>query len=218
MTATYSGDEQHQPAVSAAVTQTVQAAATSLAIAAQDPNPSIPGQPVTVSVNVLLPDGALGPATGTISIDADDGASCTIALPATSCALAFTVRGVQQVAAHYPGNADFLSSDAFSQHAVNFQPIATDDETTSNEDQPFTVNATDGVLSNDSDPDGNELVVGDAGPRTAGGIGGVVTVFYDGSYEYTPPPDANGDATFEYTRRWPRTHPRRRRSRSTCGP
>jgi hypothetical protein len=24
-------------------------------------------------------------------------------------------------------------------------------------------------------------------------------VFYDGSYEYAPPPDANGDATFEYT-------------------
>jgi hypothetical protein len=197
--ATYSGDEQHQPAVSPAVTQTVQPAATSLAIASQSPNPSIPGQPVTVSVNLQLAGGALGPATGAISIAADDGASCAIVLPATSCALAFTTRGVQQVAAHYPGNADFLSSDASSQHAINFQPIAADDEATTNEDQPFTVNATDGVLSNDEDPDGNELVVGDEGPRTAGGIGGIVTVFYDGSYEYAPPPDANGDATFEYT-------------------
>jgi hypothetical protein len=199
VTATYSGDEQHQPAVSAAVTQIVQPAATSLAIASQNPNPSIPGQLVTVSVNVLLPDGALGPATGTITIVADDGGTCTTALPATSCALAFTVRGEQQVAAHYPGNADFLSSDASSQHAVNFQPVAVDDEATTNEDEPFTVNATDGVLSNDEDPDGTELVVGDEGTRTAGGIGGTVTVFYDGSYEYAPPPDANGDATFEYT-------------------
>ncbi|MET0229520.1 MAG: Ig-like domain repeat protein, partial [Rhodanobacteraceae bacterium] len=165
VTATYSGDEEHQPAVSAAVTQTVTPAATALAIASQNPNPSIPGQPVTVSVNLQLIGGAPGPATGAISIDADDGGACTITLPATSCALAFTARGVQQVAAHYAGNADFSSSSAFSHQSVNFRPIATDDEMTSNEDQPFTVNATDGVLANDEDPDGGDLVVGDPGPR-----------------------------------------------------
>jgi len=199
VTATYGGDETHQPSISDPVTQDVQPVATTLAIASQTPDPSIPDQLVTVSVNLLLVGGAPGPATGTISIDANEGAACTIVLPATSCDLPFTIRGVQQVAAHYAGNADFFPSDAFSHQNVNFQPIAVDDEMTSNEDQPFTVNATDGVLSNDTDPDGTELVVSDEGPRVAGGIGGTVTVFFDGSYEYAPPPDANGDATFEYT-------------------
>jgi len=199
VTATYSGDEQHQPSISAPVTQTVLSVATTLAITSQNPNPSIPDQLVTVSVSLALPVGTPGPATGTISVDAQNGAACAIELPATSCALPFSVRGARQVAAHYLGNADFHPSDAFSNQDVNFQPVATDDEWTTNEDQPFTVNATDGVLSNDTDPDGNELVVGDEGPRTAGGIGGTVTVFFDGSYEYAPPPDANGDATFEYT-------------------
>jgi hypothetical protein len=90
-------------------------------------------------------------------------------------------------------------STASVEHSVNQLPIANDDAATINEDQPLIVNATNGVLANDVDPDGDTLVVADPGPRTADGIGGNVVLFYDGSYEYTPPPDANGDATFEYT-------------------
>ena len=200
VTATYSGDDAHEPAVSEPETQTVTSAPTGLEIVSHTPNPSIPGQPVTVTVDVTLFGGAIGPATGVISIDVmSGGPSCAIVLPETSCEIVLTERGSQTLVAFYEGNDDFVAANAFAEQSVNQLPIAIDDETSTNEDQPFTVNATDGVLGNDEDADGTTLVVADPGPRTAGGIGGDVLLLYDGSYEYTPPPDANGDATFEYT-------------------
>jgi len=200
VTAVYSGDETHEPAVSDPETQTVTAAATGLEIVSHTPNPSIPGQPVTVTVDLTLFGGAIGPATGWISIDvADGGPACVIELPDNRCDITLTQRGPLTLVASYAGNDDFAPSNAFAEHSVNQLPVANADEATTNEDQPFTVNASDGVLANDEDPDGTSLVVADPGTRTADGIGGTVLLKYDGSYEYTPPPDANGDATFEYT-------------------
>jgi hypothetical protein len=200
VTAAYSGDDAHEPAVSEPETQTVTAASTGLEIVSHTPDPSIPGQPVTVTVELSLFGGAIGPATGAISIGiVAGGPPCTIVLPDTSCDIVLTQRGAQTLVATYLGNDDFVSSNASAGQIVNELPIANADEASTNEDQPFTVNASDGVLANDEDPDGDTLVVADPGARSAGGIGGDVVLFYDGSFEYTPPPNANGDATFEYT-------------------
>jgi hypothetical protein len=120
-------------------------------------------------------------------------------LPATHCDIVLADRGSQILEALYPGNDDFTPSTASVEHSVNRLPIANDDTATISEDQPLIVNTTNGVVSNDEDPDGDTLGIADPGPRTADGIGGNVVLYYNGSYEYTPPPDANGDATFEYT-------------------
>ena len=69
--------------------------------------------------------------------------------PATSCAIEPIERGTQTLEATWAGNDDFDAASASAEQHVNELPIAHADETTANEDQPFTVNATDGVLAND---------------------------------------------------------------------
>jgi uncharacterized repeat protein (TIGR01451 family) len=75
-------------------------------------------------------------------------------------------------------------------NSVNDAPVANDDTATTNEDTPVVVD----VLANDSDVDGNSLIVIDVLPPSSGGvtlIGGVVT--------YIPSPNWSGIATFQYT-------------------
>ncbi|MEM7709043.1 MAG: ELWxxDGT repeat protein [Pseudomonadota bacterium] len=54
-----------------------------------------------------------------------------------------------------------------------------------------------GVLANDSGP--AALSVTNAGTLTANGAGGTVTLNVDGTFSYSPPADASGLATFDYT-------------------
>ncbi|WP_177408621.1 cadherin-like domain-containing protein [Pseudomonas sp. M30-35] len=86
---------------------------------------------------------------------------------------------------------------------ANDAPVATDDTGTVAEDTTLTVAAGDGLLSNDSDVDGDPLTVtqftiaGDATVYTAGStatlIGvGTLTINADGSYSFTPVADYNG--------------------------
>ncbi len=56
----------------------------------------------------------------------------------------------------------------------------------------------DSVLVNDSDPDFNELFVVTQGIFTAGGVGGLIQMFDNGTFIYQPPDDAFGTATFDY--------------------
>jgi len=72
---------------------------------------------------------------------------------------------------------------------VNDAPTAVDDEDSTTEDTPVTIN----VLSNDSDPDGDVLSVDWVGQADHGSVannGGTVT--------YTPDPDFHGTDTFSY--------------------
>ena len=74
--------------------------------------------------------------------------------------------------------------------AVNDAPVAVDDSGTTPEDMPVTVK----VLSNDSDVDGDTLVVtGVTQPAH-----GTVVVNPDGSVTYTPAPNYNGPDQFSY--------------------
>ncbi len=73
---------------------------------------------------------------------------------------------------------------------VNDAPVAVDDVATTPEDTPITLN----VLSNDSDVDGDPLIVtGATSPD------GQVTINPDGTVTFTPDPDFNGTTTVTYT-------------------
>jgi CshA-type fibril repeat protein len=74
--------------------------------------------------------------------------------------------------------------------AINDAPVAVNDDTTTNEDVPVTIP----VLANDSDVDGDPLIVTSA---TAGN--GTVTINPDGTITYTPNANFNGSDTITYT-------------------
>jgi len=82
----------------------------------------------------------------------------------------------------------------------NQSPIARPDSFTAVEDIPFSGNV---FLDNgngvDSDPDGDPIEVPSPGTFTAAGIGGSVTIAANGDFDYTPPLNAFGIATFNYT-------------------
>ena len=88
-------------------------------------------------------------------------------------------------------------------NAVNDTPIAVNDVATVTEDVPLVVNASSGLLSNDTDPDGDVLkitgftypgIVGTPTIGTAFTIPNVgdIKINEDGSYEFTPLPNYSG--------------------------
>ncbi|MDH3710664.1 MAG: Ig-like domain-containing protein, partial [Cyclobacteriaceae bacterium] len=79
---------------------------------------------------------------------------------------------------------------------VGENPVAVDDEYTTEVDTPLTIDAP-GVLGNDSDPDGDDLVVIAFDTNTT--EGGTVEMNEDGSFTYTPPSGFIGTDTFTYT-------------------
>ncbi len=73
---------------------------------------------------------------------------------------------------------------------VNDNPVAVDDSATTNEDTPLTI----GVLTNDSDVDGDTLTV-----TSATSPNGTVVVNPDGTITFTPAANFNGPTTITYT-------------------
>ena len=85
------------------------------------------------------------------------------------------------------------TSQEFNWDVTNPAPTAADDNGTTDEDTTLNVNAQNGVLSNDVDPDGDTLTVsqvngatGNVGTPTAGSNGGTFTLNPDGSYSFNP--------------------------------
>jgi CSLREA domain-containing protein len=96
---------------------------TDLQILSHTPDPSPPGAAVTVTVALNPEAGAPAAPTGDVQISANTGESCTIVLPASSCALSFTTLGVRQIQAFYPGDAIHRTSKAvFVDHTVANPP------------------------------------------------------------------------------------------------
>lgn len=198
--ATYAGDDIWAPAESVPITHPVLPAPTAVLIRSHLPQPSVPGQPVTVTVDAMVLSPGNGVPTGTILVSGSaEPTACTIATPGGSCDIVFNGRGLDPFEADFVANDDFEFSVTTDLHQVNQLPIAVGDTYASFEDQPLVVGAGTGVLANDSDPDGNTLTIVDAGTQTASGIGGTVVLAADGSFTYTPPADANGKAGFTYT-------------------
>lgn len=79
-------------------------------------------------------------------------------------------------------------------NAVNSAPVAVNDAYAVNEDATLTVAAVGGVLSNDTDADGDTLAAGIVTLPTHG----TLALNSDGSFTYTPDADFQGTDTFSY--------------------
>lgn len=77
---------------------------------------------------------------------------------------------------------------------INDDPVASDDALQTNEDEPLTMNAADGLLANDSDVDGDNLTAAIVDSPS----NGVVALNGDGSFTYTPDADFSGADSFTY--------------------
>ena len=118
---------------------------TALAILSNLPNPSVPGQAVTVTTAVNPEAGGTGP-SGNIAVTANTGEACSIALPATSCELTFATLGERAIQAFYPGDASYISSKAvFATQTVQAPPslridaVSLNEGNSGNSDLVFTV-------------------------------------------------------------------------------
>ncbi|WP_417539951.1 immunoglobulin-like domain-containing protein, partial [Marinobacter sp.] len=146
-----------------------------------------------------LPEGlSIDPDTGVISGTIDKSAS------------QFNGNGDHTVTITVTDKAGNSDTASFDWTVNNPSPVAEDDTATTLEDQTLTVDAANGVLANDSDPDGDTpLKVTDftvngqtfaaGSTATIAGVG-QLTLNDDGSYEFIPATDYNGTVpTVGYT-------------------
>ncbi len=112
----------------------------------------------------------------------------------------------------YTPKADFFGTDSFTYRvhdgrfwsntatvtinvaAVNDPPKALDDHYQTNQDQPLSINAAQGVLANDSDAEGDPISV----RLVSSPAHGTVTLAKDGSFVYTPATGFSGADSFTY--------------------
>jgi hypothetical protein len=105
---------------------TINKANTTAAITSDLPDPSVTGQPVTVSYTVT---GAFGnsPTAPTGNVTVSDGTnSCIGTVAAGSCNIALTTAGARTLTASYAGDTNFNGSDSTGvSHTVNQAPAIT---------------------------------------------------------------------------------------------
>jgi hypothetical protein len=150
------------------------------------------------------------PAPGVLSNDSDPDGDPLSAVLDTGPAIGTLVFNSDGSFVYTP-NANFAGTDSFTYYAAdtdgndsniatvtitiepNPPPVAADDAYTTDEDTPLTVPAP-GVLSNDSDPDGEPLsAVLDHVP-----VNGMFAFLPDGSFTYTPNANFAGSDSFTY--------------------
>jgi hypothetical protein len=132
-------------------------------------------------------------ATG--STDDDDGSSG----PSTSSSGASGTSDDDEGSSstHEDSGVDSTSGTDSSSGGSSTSPIANDDVFRTPSDEMLTIEAADGVLANDSDPQGDVLQVIDFDGRSQ--RGGTVDVDTFGGFTYTPPVGAWGPDAFDYT-------------------
>lgn len=110
----------------------------------------------------------------------------------------FTQPGTYQVAfetiAILPNGVEVRSGDTVYTFIVNSDPTAVNDSYTVIEEQQLTVNAIQGLLANDFDPDGQAVVPAIVSKPA----NGTVSLNADGSFSYTPNANFSGTDTFTY--------------------
>ncbi len=121
LTATYAGDSGFAGSTSAPVPHITNKANTTTTITGQDFDPSVVGQPVTVTVSVAVVAPGAGTPTGAVTIT-DGTATCTIPdiSAGNSCTLTFNAVGTTFLTASYAGDVNFnLSVSNSVSHTTN---------------------------------------------------------------------------------------------------
>jgi hypothetical protein len=115
LTATYSGDLNYASSLGTA-SHTVAKGSTTTIITADNPDPSVPSQPVAVTVTVF---GAGAAPTGTVGITGAD-INCTVILVGGtgSCNAVFYTIGAKTLTATYSGDSNYFSSTDTEAHTV----------------------------------------------------------------------------------------------------
>ena len=169
---------------------------TTTRITSDSPDPSAPGQGVTVTFQVTSLGGA---PSGTVLVTASGGPeTCTAEVSAGQCVITLTADGSRTLTASYQGSATFQSSDDNEAHNVvtpDSPPEAAEDNFSATRGVTLSVPAP-GVLGNDTDVDGDAMtaaLVPDAGPDR-----GLITFRSDGSFDYTPSSFFFGEDSFQY--------------------
>ena len=151
------------------------------------------------------------PASGVLGNDSDpDGDPLTAALVSGPLhgSLSLNPDGsfsyTPEVNFHGLDGFSYMAQDASAQssvatvtlevNSVNDKPVAVNDEYSTDEDAALSVNATDGLLGNDTDADGDSLTASLVG----GPSHGTLTLNADGSFDYTPDANFNGVDGFSY--------------------
>jgi adhesin/invasin len=175
---------------------TVNPVGTTTRITADGPDPSAPGEAVTVTFEVTSPGGT---PTGPVVVSASGGSeTCTADASAGQCVITLTVEGSRTLTASFQGTANFQSSSGNAPHSVvtpDTPPTGTDDSFSATGGVTLSVPAP-GVLENDSDVDGDPLsaaVVPGSGPSR-----GTLTFRSNGSFDYTPSALFFGQDQFDY--------------------
>jgi hypothetical protein len=175
----------------------VNKAGTTTNITGVSPEPSNPGEAVTVNFSVTS---NAGTPTGNVEVTASGGGeTCTAAVSAGSCQIPnMTNPGDRTLTATYRGDATFEGSAGTAVHhvnePVNSPPVAVADAYSTPSGQTLSV-AAPGVLANDSDPEGSPLTAQLVDQATQG----LVSLNSDGSFTYFPGFAASGTQdTFTY--------------------
>ncbi|MEL6958823.1 MAG: Ig-like domain-containing protein [Pseudomonadota bacterium] len=126
-------------------------------------------------------------ADGTVDFDANGEFDDLGAGEAASTTISYTITD--------PEGLTDTATVTFTVTGTNDAPIATPDTDTTDQDTPITL---DNVLGNDSDPDGDPLIVssvngdaGNVGDPVVGDNGGLITINEDGSASFDPNGDFN---------------------------
>lgn len=149
--------------------------------------------------------------TGLLANDSDPESAALTATLVTQPAngtLSFSTNGsfVYTPAANFNGQDTFayrandgtnlsaLATVTITVGAVNDAPVAQTNSYTTNEDVALIINATTGVLANDTDPEGTVLTAAVVAQPAHGSL----TLNLDGSFTYTPAVNYNGPDSFTY--------------------
>ena len=100
------------------VSLTVTQASSTTTITSISPNPASTGTPVVVGFSVAGVVGASLP-TGTVTVKANTGETCSAAAPSGSCSITFTTAGTRTLTATYSGDANYLTSSGSGSVTVN---------------------------------------------------------------------------------------------------
>jgi len=107
--ATYSGDANFQSSTSSSVAVGIVKASTATSLS-RSPNPALVGQKVTLKFNVIPEAGTTATPSGSVTVKASTGESCSGSAPSGSCSLTFTTPATRSITATYSGDGDFNGS------------------------------------------------------------------------------------------------------------